>query len=807
MTLMPDTFRDWFNSRGWTLRPHQEEMIRRAREEALLLIAPTGGGKTLAGFLPTLIELADGDVAGLHTLYVSPLKALTADMKRNLSGPVSEMELPIRIEDRTGDTGQSVRRRQRVDPPHILLTTPESLALMLTYPEANRVFGSLRRIIFDEIHAVAESKRGDQLMLCASRLQGMAPHLRRVGLSATVRDPDEIADFMSAAPGSCRTIRAEPGPPPDIRMLESRRPPPWSGGGARHAAPDVMNEIRNAGMTLVFINTRAQAELFFQALWNENSEGLALALHHGSLSREARAKVENAMARSELRAVVCTGTLDLGIDWGDVDLVIQVGAPKNIKRLVQRIGRSNHRYDSPSRALIVPANRFEVIECVAALDAVREDDLDGQPKEPGSNDVVCQHIMIAACSGPFDSDALFDEIRAAGPYRHLDRSAFGQCLNFCATGGYALNAYDRWRRIRKCDDGKWRLRDPRIRRSIRMNIGTIVDSEKLKVRLAKRRGGAPLGEVEEAFAATLVPGDTFLIGGETVRHESIREMVVEVSRESSGTPKIAVFSGTKFASSTRLCHRVLDLLQAGRWPSFPDYIRNWLQTQNRLSRMPRADRLLVESFRHDGKECSCLYGFAGRNAQQTLGLVLTRRMEKLGLNPLGFVSNDYAVLIWGLTPIDNPAALFDGQDLRDGLDSWLAENAVMKRTFRGVATVSGLIERTLPGRRRTGRQVTFSTDIIYDTLRKYDPEHILLNITREEAMRGLVDFSRIEEMVERIGGRIDHITTERVTPFAAPLLLEAGTVPIRGKAEEILIEEIALRSEAPDAEVQEFRSA
>ena len=556
-------------------------------------------------------------------------------------------------------------------------------------------------------------------------------------------------------------------------------------------------------MTLVFINTRAQAELFFQALWNENSEGLALALHHGSLSREARARVESAMARGELRAVVCTGTLDLGIDWGDVDLVIQVGAPKNIKRLVQRIGRSNHRYDSPSRALIVPANRFEVIECVAALDAVREEDLDGQPKGPGSNDVVCQHIMVCACSGPFDADDLFDEIRGAGPYRHLDRSEFDQCLTFCATGGYALNAYDRWRRIRQCDDGMWRLRDPRIRRSIRMNIGTIVDSEKLKVRLARRRGGAPLGEVEEAFAATLVPGDTFLIGGETVRHESIREMVVEVSRERSRTPKIAVFTGTKFASSTRLCHRVLDLLQAGRWTGFPDYIRNWLHTQNRLSMMPRADRLLVESFRHEGKECSCLYGFAGRNAQQTLGLVLTRRMEKLGLNPLGFVSNDYAVLIWGLAPIDNPAALLDGQDLRDGLDSWLADNAVMKRTFRGVATVSGLIERSLPGRRRTGRQVTFSTDIIYDTLRKYDPGHILLKITGDEAMRGLVDFSRIEEMVERIEGRIDHIRTERVTPFAAPLLLEVGTVPIRGRAEEILIEEIALRSGAPGAQDQE----
>ena len=791
MRLLPGLFLDWFHNQGWELRPHQEDMIRHGQEKALLLIAPTGGGKTLGGFLPTLIELADGNHSGLHTLYVSPLKALAADMKRNLSAPVSELGLPIRIEDRTGDTSQTIRRRQRVNPPHILLTTPESLALMLSYPDCGRIFGSLQRVIFDEIHALAESKRGDQLMLCASRLQGMVPHIRRVGLSATVRDPDSMADFMSSSPGSCRIVRAGAGPDPDIRMMETRHPPPWSGGGARHAVADVLDEIGKANTTLVFINTRAQAELFFQALWRENTAGLPIAIHHGSLSREARSKVESAMSRGELRAIVCTGTLDLGIDWGDVDLVIQVGAPKNIKRLVQRIGRSNHRYDAPSRAIVVPANRFEVIECVAALEAVKAQDLDGEPRGPGPKDVLCQHILLKACAGPFDECELYREVTTAGPYRHLTRSEFDECLGFCATGGYALEAYDRWQRLRRDEDGRWSLRDARTSRSIRMNVGTIVDAEKLKVRLVRKRGGAPLGEVEEAFAATLVPGDTFLIGGETVRHVKIREMVVEVSRERHRMPKIAVFSGTKFSSSVLLCQRVIALLQAGQWPQFPPEISNWLQTQMRMSRMPRADRLLVESFRHEGKECSCFYGFAGRNAMQTLGLVLTRRMEEACLDPLGFVANDYAVLIWGLGRIADPSTLLDKTGLSDGLDSWLADNAVMKRTFRNVATISGLIERTLPGKRKTGRQITFSTDIIYDTLRKYDPEHVLLRITREEAMRGLVDYFRIEEMIDRIGGRIDHVRTSRVTPLAAPLLLEVGTVPIRGRAEDILIEEIA----------------
>ena len=359
MTRLPEPFAGWLAGKGWTLRRHQADMIRKSSAPSLLLVAPTGGGKTLAGFLPSLMELGRSPCDGLHTLYVSPLKALAADIRRNLEAPVSEMGLPIRIETRTADTRRSQRILQRVSPPHILLTTPESLALMLSYPEAPGIFGGIGRVIFDEIHALAESKRGDQLMLCASRLQRLSPRMRRVGLSATIRSPDVIAGYMAFGRNPCEVLQADPGPPPDVQMLETAAPPPWSGGGGRHAVPEVLDAVRSARTALIFINTRAQAELFFQALWQENKDALPIALHHGSLSRDARARVEAAMTKGELRAVVCTGTLDLGIDWGDVDLVLQIGAPKNVKRLVQRVGRSNHRYDTPSRALIVPANSFE----------------------------------------------------------------------------------------------------------------------------------------------------------------------------------------------------------------------------------------------------------------------------------------------------------------------------------------------------------------------------------------------------------------------------------------------------------------
>lgn len=763
-------------------------MIARADEPSLLLIAPTGGGKTLSGFLPTLVELADGTHEGLHTLYVSPLKALAADIKRNLGTPIDEMSLPIRVEDRTGDTSYTQKRRQRADPPHILLTTPESLALLVSYEDAPRIFKGVQRIIVDEIHALAESKRGDQLMLALSRVQALSPDLRRVGLSATVDDPAAIAHSLARHPDPCPILTADPGPDPDISMLVTEDRPPWSGGGAKYAIPAVLDLVKQHQTTLIFHNTRAQAEIFFHNLWLANDEGLPIGIHHGSLSRDQRTNVEAAMVRGDLRAIVCTGSLDLGIDWGDVDLVVQIGAPKNVKRLIQRIGRANHRYNAPSKAVLVPANRFEVVECVAALEAAKAHDLDGDPQGAGPRDVLCQHILIAACSGPFDATELFAEIRSVGAYSDLSRAAFDDCLDFCATGGYALRAYDQWKRLKNVN-GMWQLRDPRSAARIRMNLGTIFDIETLKVKF--RRSAKTLGEIEESFAATLTTGDTFLIGGQIVRYEGLNQLTVEVSRQKGKTPKVATFNGTKFATSTQLSERILKMFQQDNWPELPAHTAEWLHLQRQRSKLPQAGRILVETFPQDGREHMVVYGFAGVNAHRTLGLILTQRMEAAGLNPLGFVVTDYAVMIWGLTPVTDVAPLFDPDNIRDGLETWLAGNAVMKRTFRVAATVAGLIERNTRQGRKSGRQATFSSDILYDTLAKYDPDHLMLRITREEAMRGLVDFGRVEEMLQRTKGRVDHVALERVTPLAAPLFLEPGRIPVYGEGRERLIEERA----------------
>ena len=784
---LPQKFQNWINKRNWGLHTHQIDVLTNSDRKSQLLIAPTGSGKTLSGFLPTLIELDRVNFSGLHTVYVSPLKALAADIKRNLMIPIEEMGLNIKVEDRTGDTTAKTKRRQRIDPPQILLTTPESLALLISFPEANALFANLERIIIDEIHALVENKRGHQLLLAISRLQSISKNLRKLALSATVDHPQEIAGFISENDNNCPIIFAEPGPDPNISMLHTTASPPWSGAGATYAVPDVLEQISKHKTTLIFHNTRAQAEIFFHNLWLNNQDNLPVAIHHGSLDLAQRKRVEAAITKGELRAVVCTGTLDLGIDWNEVDLVIQVGAPKNIKRLVQRIGRANHTYNTPSKAIIVPANKFEIVECQAALEAVRDKDLDGEPIASGSLDVLCQHILLVACSGKILPAKLFEEIKQIGAYKNLTHEEFKECMGFCIDGGYALKRYEHWHRLKLDHSGNLILRDPRIANKIRMNVGTIQDTETLKVRTHRRSGGKPLGEIEEAFAASLTKGDTFLIGGNIVRFESLREMIVEVTHNANKQPKIATFMGTKFATSTKLSDRILDSFENQSWKDLPADTVNWLNKQKEFSQLPVRNSLLIETFFRKSRHYLVVYGFAGRNANQTLGLILSKKLEELNLAPLGFVANDYATLIWGLEKVENPIQLFKFSEIELGLDKWFSGNALMKRTFKAVASVSGLIDRNLPGLRKSGRQTTFSSDILYDTLVKYDPTHLLLKITKDEAMKGLIDFSRIEEMFKRVDDNIIHKNLPHVSPLAAPMLLEVGTIPIEGQARELLL--------------------
>ncbi|MCW2246101.1 ATP-dependent Lhr-like helicase [Azospirillum fermentarium] len=794
MTLIPPNILGWFRTRGWEPHAHQIAMVQAAADGASsLLIAPTGGGKTLAGFLATLIELSERPRDGLHTLYISPLKALAVDVQRNLEIPAAEMRLPIRAETRTGDTPEAKRRRQRAHPPHILMTTPESLALLLSYPDAGDIFRPLRAVIVDELHALAGTKRGDLLALGLARLGRLAPAARRVGLSATVAEPAHLLAWLSrtghADGGDVRLIQGRAGAEPRVDILDTRERLPWAGHMAMHALKEVYEEIRRHRTVLVFVNTRAQAELVFQALWRINDDTLPIALHHGSLAPEQRRKVEAAMARGDLRAVVATSSLDMGIDWASVDLVVQMGAPKGASRLVQRIGRANHRLDDPSRALLVPGNRFEVLECRAAADAVRDHTLDGDPPRPGGLDVLAQHILGMGCATPFDADGLYEEVVSAAPYAGLPRDDFDDVLDFVATGGYALGSYDRFRRLAQREDGRWAVASVQVTRQYRLNAGTIVQEPMLRVRLNR---GPVLGEVEEYFIQGLTPGDTFAFAGQIVTFVGVREMEAVVSKGGSGDPAVPVYAGGRLPLSTHLAERVRGLLaDPAAWDGLPEAVREWLRLQRWRSVLPGRDGLLVETFPHRGKRFLVAYAFEGRNAHQTLGMLLTRRMERLGAGPLGFVATDYVLAVWSLRTPPDMDALFDQDMLGDDLEEWMDESSMLRRTFRNVALITGVIDRRHPGQEKTGRQVTFSSDLIYDVLRRHDPGHVLLRATRADAAGGLTDVRRLSDFLARVRGRIVTKDLDRISPLAVPVILEIGRERVAGSATDELLEQAA----------------
>ncbi|WP_168202820.1 MULTISPECIES: ligase-associated DNA damage response DEXH box helicase [unclassified Tardiphaga] len=887
---LPEIFTRWFAARGWSPRDHQLALLQKARENrSALLIAPTGAGKTLAGFLPTLVELSGADVSapiaalsapyplagegrgggatsavargtptadpsppseaslrtgggeqiavaltkqskslvstgrgvtssrGLHTLYISPLKALAVDIARNLEAPIAQMGLPIRVETRTGDTPVSRRARQRKYPPDILLTTPEQLALLLSSDDAPFLFGSLKRVVLDELHALVTSKRGDLLSLGLSRLWKLAPDMRIIGLSATVAEPESLARFLVPQTDgevlSADIVTAGGAAAPVVEMLDTKERLPWAGHSARHALGEIYDLVKANRTTLVFVNTRSQAEMLFQDLWRMNDDNLAIALHHGSLDVGQRRRVEDAMAAGKLQGVVCTSSLDLGVDWGDVDLVINVGAPKGASRLMQRIGRANHRLNEASRAVLVPANRFEVLECAVAIDAVAENAQDTPPLRTGALDVLAQHILGCACGAPFLADDLFDEVRTAAPYTEMTRANFDDTLDFVASGGYALKSYERFARIKQDKQGRWRVTNPKVRQMYRMNVGTIVEDTMLRVRLVRggngkgkratgalARGGRMLGQIEEYFVENLVVGDTFVFGGEVVRYESLVEDQVYVSRANDKDARVPSYMGGKFPLSTYLAERVRKLLDSEQaWKGLPDQVAEWLSLQAHVSHVPGVRELVVETFPRADKFYLVCYPFEGRLAHQTLGMLLTRRLERGRARPLGFVANEYALAVWGLGDMSHMIchgrldldALFDPDMLGDDLEAWLAESALMKRTFRTCAVISGLIHTRFTGAEKTKRQVLFSTDLIYDVLRKHQPDHVLLRAARADAATGLLDIRRLSDMLVRIQGRIVHKELDRVSPLAVPVMLEIGREQVYGEASDELLAEAA----------------
>ena len=800
---LPPPFYQWLRSKGWQLRDYQRRMLPAvADNNATLLIAPTGAGKTLSGFLPSLADLYRHPIAGLHTLYISPLKALTNDIQRNLMAPVEAMDLPVTIETRTGDTPSHKRQRQRRKPPNILLTTPESLMLLLSYADAPAIFKNLKTVIIDEVHSLVANKRGDFTSLALARLQTLAPDMHRVGLSATVAHPEVIAGWLGRTGEPAEVIQVPQAVKPEITLLESEHRMPFGGFMARYAMEEVYTAIKQAGTTLVFVNTRAQAELVFQMLWEENREGLPIALYHGSLSKEQRRKTESLMGQGSLRAIVSTSALELGIDWGDIDLVIQIGAPKGVSRLLQRIGRANHRLDEPSKALLVPANRFEAVECRAAMNAIAAGELDGEPLLPGAMDILPQFILNCACSHPADPEDIYRQVLDAAPYQSIDYADFMKLWQFTVDGGYALRAYERYQRMEKREDGTYSPASKRVIQRHRQNIGTIVEAGRLKVKRIRRGNqGKIIGEVEEYFAQQLVPGDTFMFAGEILKFEAIRDMQLHAKPAKGGEPKIPSYAGGQMPMSTFLAEGVRQILDTpADWSKLPAQVREWLELQQAFSALPDNKRVLIEQFPYRKTNYLLFYTFEGRKANQTLGMLMTRRMEKMRLKPLSFSVTDYGLSVCLLEQVTEAQLeqLFRPDILGDELEDWMLHAPMLKRSFRQVAVVSGLTEQRYHSSNKTMKQVTFSTDLIYDTLREHEPDHILLTVTRADAERELLDLKRLADMLIRFYDKLHFVSLPKVSPMAIPIVLDVRSEQVKGAGAHAVIEQASLYQEAED---------
>ena len=785
---------NWLKKNNWHFYDHQLETLSKSLQGYdVLLVAPTGGGKTLAGFLPSLEDLINkkNPKNQLHTLYISPLKALTVDVHRNLSAPISDQKLDIKVETRTGDTSSYKKVRQKQEPPHMLMTTPESLALLLASPDANDYFKFLKFLIIDEIHSLVNSKRGDLLSLNLSRLDTIVPTYRKVGLSATVKNTNSVLSFLSKNKKSI-TLNVEEKSFPNIEILKTDNRVPWSGHMAGYAIKEIYKKIQNSTMSIVFVNTRAQAELIFNKLWHENEINLKIAVHHGSLEKEIRRKVENMMSLGQLDCVVATSSLDLGIDWGNVNLVIQIGSPKGIARFLQRIGRSNHRLNEPSKAILVPSNRFEYLECVSAISSIKEKILDETKEKEGSLDVLAQHILGVACSKPFEVNELFVEIKNSWPYRNLQMGKFLEVLEFVKNGGYSLKNYDQYSKIGLNKQNLYTIKNKNIRNKYRLNVGTIVESYMLKVKLGNRT----LGQVEEWFIEGLNQGDTFLFGGRVLEYQYLSNNNVIVRTTKDQQPKIPSYAGGRLPLSSELSFQVRSLISKEKnWKNLPSQISEWLKLQLKFSNIPSPEELLVETFprkiKNKKRYFLICYSFEGRNANQTLGFLISKRMQRMGYKPIGFVATEYALAIWSMNMVEDINILLSDDIMLDDLYEWLEETPLLKKNFRDAAIISGLIERIIPGQKKTGKQIMFNSDLIFDVLKKNEPNHLLLQVARQDSYRGLIDLDRLSEFLKRIKKNIILKKLNQISPLAIPLILEINRQTIdKSEVNEYFLQEL-----------------
>ncbi|MCF4998040.1 ligase-associated DNA damage response DEXH box helicase [Pseudomonas syringae] len=797
MVTSPDFAKLWFSARGWKPFAFQKQLwVAVKRGESGMLHASTGAGKTYAVWFAALNRFAKAATAieaprkrkpvaePLTVLWITPMRALAADTARALQAPVDDLQIPWSIGLRTGDTNSSERARQSRRLPTTLITTPESLTLMLARADAHTALSTLRMVVVDEWHELLGNKRGVQLQLALARLRRWHPELIVWGISATLGNQAHAEEVLIPQGGGVsiqgtneKSLKVDTLLPPTIERF------PWAGHIGLKMLPQVVAELETSASTLVFTNTRAQSEIWYQALLEARPDWAGLiALHHSSLSRDTRDWVEQALKNGQLKAVVCTSSLDLGVDFLPVERVLQIGSAKGVARLMQRAGRSGHAPGRTSRVTLVPTHSLELIEAAAAGDAVGQRRIEPRLSPHKPLDVLVQHLVSMALGGGFLPDELYAEVRGAWAYGDLTPADWAWALAFVRHGGLSLTAYPDYRRVEPDEQGVWRVPDARLARRHRMSVGTIVSDASIQLKFwSKGGGGKQLGSVEEGFIARLKPGDGFLFAGRLLELVRVENMTAYVKRSTAKKAAVPRWNGGRMPLSNELAEAVVERFSAAARGDFvgPEMraLRPLLETQAKWSNLPTAESLLVETLKSREGWHLFLYPFAGRQVHLGLASLLAWRISQRQPLTFSIAVNDYGLELLSATPVDwtqqfNEALLSPDRLLEDVLASLNAGELALRR-FREIARIAGLIFGGYPGSQKSTRQVQASSGLFFQVFKQYDAGNLLLAQAGEEVLREELDIRRLEQTLERINRmKLNLHLIKRPTPLAFPLLVE-----------------------------------
>jgi ATP-dependent Lhr-like helicase len=788
----------WFASRGWKPFAFQKEVWGSVADgESGLLHASTGAGKTYSVWFGALNRFArtvpattndkprkrKPAPAPLQVLWITPMRALAADTARALEAPLKDLDIAWSVGLRTGDTSSSERAKQRRRLPSALITTPESLTLLLTRADAQATFSTLKMVVVDEWHELIGNKRGVQLQLALARLRQWNPALIVWGLSATLGNQAHAQQVLLGEGGTAVQGKVVKELIVDTLIPQSIERFPWAGHMGLKMLPQVLAEVDSSASCLLFTNTRAQSEIWYQALLEARPDWAGLiALHHGSLSREVRDWVERALKEGHLKAVVCTSSLDLGVDFLPVERVLQIGSAKGVARLMQRAGRSGHAPGRPSRVTLVPTHSLELVEAAAARDAVAARQVEPRESPHKPLDVLVQHLVSMALGGGFLPDELLAEIRTAWAYRDLTDEEWQWALAFVRHGGLSLTAYPDYRRVEPDEHGVWRVPDARLARRHRMSVGTIVSDASINVKYwSKGGGGGSLGSVEEGFIARLKPGDGFLFSGRLLELVRVENMTAYVKRATVKKAAVPRWNGGRMPLSSELADAVVEKFDAASHGNYdsPEMhtVSPLLEVQREWSGLPRKDTLLAEVLKSREGWHLFLYPFAGRHVHLGLASLLAWRLSRD--NPLTFsiAVNDYGFELLSATEVDwsqrlNPQ-LFTQEHLLADIIASLNAGELALRRFREIARIAGLVFSGYPGAPKSNRQLQASSGLFFEVFKQYDASNLLLTQAEEEVLRQELDVNRLEQTLQRINSRtLDLHLIKRPTPMAFPLLVE-----------------------------------